>query len=207
VGLGSGSTAAYAIRALGKRIQEEKLRVTGVPTSYQALLEAVKSGVPITTLNEHPTIDITIDGADELDHNLNLVKGGGGALTLEKIVASAAKIYIIIADEHKLVNRLGEKNPIPIEIIPFALPTIIKSLKEINLKVKLRDGSGKVGPVVTDNGNLILDIYCEDLKDPEKFDSQLKKIPGIVETGLFIGMADVAYLGRLKGGVQKVSRG
>lgn len=205
VGLGSGSTAAYAIRALGRRVQEEGLKILGIPTSHQALLEAARSGVPITTLDEHPTLDIAIDGADELDHNLNLIKGGGGALTREKIVASAAKRYIIIADERKLVRRLGQKNAIPIEVIPFALPTILKSLKDLGFKVKLRVGSGKVGPVMTDNANLLLDIYCKGLEDPEQLDSQLRRLPGIVETGLFIRMADAAYLGRLKGGVRKLS--
>jgi ribose 5-phosphate isomerase A len=205
IGLGSGSTAAHAIRAIGRRVQEEKLQVLGVPTSHQALLEAVRSGVPITTLNEHPTLDIAIDGADELDYNLNLIKGGGGALTREKIVASAAKMYIIIADERKLVHRLGEKNAIPVEVVPFALPTLLKSLKDLGFKVKLRVGSGKVGPVVTDNGNLLLDIYCKKLEDPEQLDGQLRRLPGMVETGLFIGMTDAAYLGRLKGGVRKLS--
>lgn len=206
IGLGSGSTAVHAIRALGKRIHKEKLKVLGIPTSYQALLEAVKAGVQITTLNEHSTIEITIDGADELDFNLNLIKGRGGALTREKIVASASKSYIIIAEEQKLVQILGEKSAIPIEVIPFALPTVLKTLKKLGLKAKLRIGNGKVGPVITDNGNLLLDIYCKGLKDPEQLNTQLKKIPGIVETGLFIGVADTAFLGSLKGGVRKLTR-
>ena len=132
VGLGSGSTAAYAIEEVGNRIEHEGLRVSGVPTSYQAFILAVKHGIPITTLEEHPTLDLTIDGADQIDRELNLIKGMGGALAREKIVAVASQELVIVADESKKVKVLGENgHPVPIEALPFATPVVMRKLKEI----------------------------------------------------------------------------
>jgi ribose 5-phosphate isomerase A len=205
VGLGSGSTAAYAIEELGNRLKREKLCVLGVPTSYQALLLAVKHKILLTTLEEHPRLDLTIDGADQIDDELNLIKGMGGALAREKIVASASKKLIIVADESKKVKTLGENNhPVPIEVLPFAVPLEMNKIREIGGKPVLREGTNKVGPVVTDNGNVIIDAYFGLLHKPAELEHKLKALPGVVETGLFVKMADVAYLGR-RSGVEKLA--
>jgi ribose 5-phosphate isomerase A len=205
VGLGSGSTAAYVIQQIGEKIRLEGLRILGVPTSHQAMMLAVHCGVPLTTLNEHPQLDLAIDGADQIDRDLNLIKGGGGALTREKIVASAAKRFVIVADDTKLVERLGTSHTVPIEVLPFALPTVMVKLRELKGKPVLREGGGKVGPLVTDNGNFVVDVDFGPVDDVKELDLQLKLISGVIETGLFVGMADVVYLGK-SDGVEKLVR-
>lgn len=194
VGLGSGSTAAFAIREIGRRIREENLKVLGVSTSYQSYILAVECGIPITNLGEHPQIDLDIDGADQIDRDLNLIKGGGGALLREKVVASAAKEVIIVADETKLSRRLGENRVIPLEVLPFAVPVVMLKIKKIGGHPRLRE-KNTGGPYITDNGNFILDVDFGPIDDPEELDRKLKSIPGIVETGLFIGMTNMAYIG------------
>ena len=197
VGLGSGSTAAYAIEEIGKRIKLEKLHVLGVPTSYQALMLAVKHGIPVTTLEEHHTLDLTIDGADQIDDQLNLIKGMGGALAREKIVAFASKKLVIAADESKKVKVLGENNhPVPIETLPLAAPVLMRKIKEIGGKPILREDIKKVGPVITDNGNVILDVNFGLIPKPAGLEHRLKKLTGVVETGLFVKMANLVYLGK-----------
>jgi len=197
IGLGSGSTVAYAIEEIGNRTKREGLRVLGVPTSYQAFMSAVEREIPITTLEEHPVLDLTIDGADQIDEELNLIKGMGGALTREKIVANASKELIIVADENKKVKVLGENNhPVPIEVIPFAAKPVMHKIKEMGGTPVLRESGGKVGPVITDNGNVIIDANFGLLQNPTELELKLKSIPGIVETGLFIKMADVVYIGK-----------
>jgi len=206
LGLGSGSTAAYAIEEIGNRIKREKLHVLGVPTSYQAFVLAVKHGISITTLEEHPTLDLTIDGADQIDEELNLIKGMGGALAREKIVASASKRLIIAADESKKVKILGENNhPVPIETLPFAASVLMQKIKEHGGTPTLREGLGKVGPVITDNGNVIIDADFGLIHYPAKLERELKKLPGVVETGLFVKMVDVVYLGK-QSGIEKLVR-
>lgn len=206
VGLGSGSTAAYAIEEIGNRIRHEKLRVMGVPTSYQAFMLAIKNGIPTTTLEEHPTLDLTIDGADQVDEKLNLIKGMGGALAREKIVAYSSKKLLIVIDENKKVKSLGENNhPVPIEVLPFAAPLVMRKIKEMGGEPSLREGVKKVGPVVTDNGNFIVDAYLGLINSPEKLESKLKALPGVVETGLFVKMADVVYVGK-SAGVEKLEK-
>lgn len=200
VGLGSGSTAAYAIEEIGNRIKREKLHVLGVPTSHQALLLAVKHEIPITTLEEHPLLDLTIDGADQIDNELNLIKGMGGALAREKIVASASKKFFIIADESKKVKVLGENNhPVPIEVLPIAAPVLMRKIKEISGKPTIREGTKKVGPVITDNGNIIIDADFGLIHKPAELERRLKENPGVVETGLFVKMANAAYIGNPSG--------
>jgi ribose 5-phosphate isomerase A len=196
VGLGSGSTAAMAIEALGERIQKEKLGVLGIPTSYQAFLLAVKHGIAVTTLEEHGVIDVTIDGADQIDPELNLIKGMGAALVREKIVASASKVNVIIADESKKVKVLGEKGqPVPVEVLPFAISVVKRKIEAIGGKAVLREGKGKVGPVITDNGNVVIDASFGPIGDAAELEKKLKMISGVVETGLFIGLANFAYVG------------
>lgn len=205
IGLGSGSTAAYVIEQIGERVKQEDLQVLGVPTSYQALTLAMLCGVPITTLDEHPQLDLAIDGADQIDNNLDLIKGMGAALAREKIVASAAQQFIVVADETKIVNKLGTDQAVPVEILPFALSPLLRMLREMGGEPIVREGKGKVGPVVTDNGNLIVDVDFGPIDAPEKLESRLKLVPGVVETGLFVGMADLVYAGSEKA-VRKLKR-
>jgi len=200
IGLGSGSTAAYAIEEIGSRVKREGLHVLGVPTSYQAFMLAVKNKIPITTLEEHTILDLTIDGADQIDEELNLIKGMGGALAREKIVASASKKLIIIADETKKVKILGENNhPVPIEVLPFAASLVIHRIEKNGGRPAIREAIRKVGPVITDNGNLIIDAIFGPIRKPLELETQIKALPGVVETGLFVGMANIVYVGKTSG--------
>jgi len=206
VGLGSGSTAAYAIEALGERVKRERLQLLAVPTSYQAFLLAVNCGVAITTLEEHTVIDLTIDGADQIDPKLNLIKGMGAALAREKIVASASKQNITIADKKKKVKVLGENNhPVPVEILPFAISSVKRKIEKIGGKPILREGKGKLGPVITDNGNAVIDAVFGIIENAGELEKQLKMIPGVVETGLFIGLSNIAYIGN-NSSVEKIEK-
>jgi ribose 5-phosphate isomerase A len=198
IGLGSGSTAAYAIEAIAKKADRENLNVKGIPTSMQAFSLAVKYGIPVTTLEEHNTIDLSIDGADQIDPNLNLIKGMGAALTREKIVASASKQNIIIADESKQVKVLGEMgHPVPVEVLPFSEAFVKRRIEAMGGKPVVREGKGKLGAVITDNGNMIMDAVFGEINDPTVLAINLKMIPGVIETGLFVGLTDVVYLGSL----------
>lgn len=200
IGLGSGSTAAQAIGLVGGLLREGKIKdVLGVPTSYQASREAVKAGVPLTTLDEHPVLNLGIDGADQITRHLDAIKGGGGALLREKVVAAACEQYILIADSTKLSDQLGVGQSLPIEVLPFALTPVQRSLEGLGAMTKIRMGSGKLGPVVTDNGNQIIDAGFGPIKDPKALENQLVSIPGILGTGLFLGYADIAYLGTEEG--------
>jgi ribose 5-phosphate isomerase A len=195
IGLGSGSTAAYAIKEIGKLTRKNKWHILGVPTSHQAFQLAVKNRIPITTLDEHPRLNLTIDGADQIDPELNLIKGMGGALTREKLVASASKINVIIADEIKLTKKLGTNQRVPIEILPSATALVQTRIKQLKGKPVLRECKGKVGPAVTDNGNFIVDVDFGPIQNPSELNKMLKLLPGVVETGLFIGTTDVVYVG------------
>jgi ribose 5-phosphate isomerase A len=206
IGLGSGSTAAYAIKELGRRVKHEGIRVLGVPTSYEALMLAVANGIPTTTLDEHTTLDLAIDGADQIDPELNLIKGKGGALAREKIVAFASKKFIIVADASKKVETLGEKHhPVPVEALPIATSIVARRIKQMGGKPTLRQGLGKVGPVMTDNGNMIIDAEFGLIREPAKLGHELKNLPGVVETGIFVNMASLAYVGT-KSTVEKIER-
>jgi ribose 5-phosphate isomerase A len=193
VGLGTGSTAYFAILALSERIKAG-LKIVGIPTSMATEDLANKLGIPLTTLDQHPEIDITIDGADELDPQLNLIKGGGGALLREKIVASVTKKMVVAADSSKVVLALG-KFPLPVEIIPFARPVVERKLTSLGAASKLRlqtDGQ----PYVTDNGNHILDASFGRIDNPPALARILSDTPGVVEHGLFIGFAKLALVGQ-----------
>jgi len=205
VGLGSGTTVTYAFQRIGKRICEEKLQIYGVPTSHQAFLLAVQHHIPVTTLDEHPQLDMAIDGADQVDEKLNIIKGMGGALTREKIVASASKMNVIIVDETKLTRKLGVDQPVPVEVLPFAMSIVVKKLRMLGSEPILREAEKKLGPVVTDNGNFIVDVDFGPIDNPEELNRKLKAIPGIVETGLFVAMADVVYVGGREA-VQKLEK-
>jgi ribose 5-phosphate isomerase A len=193
VGLGTGSTAYFTVIALGERVKAG-LKILGIPTSMQTADLARAVGIPLTTLDEHPEIDITIDGADEADPQLRLIKGGGGALLREKVVASASKKMVVIADSAKMVPVLG-KFPLPVEIIAFARAVVERKIVSLGGSPKLRtrpDGS----VYITDNGNQILDCSFGRIEDPPALALTLSNTPGIVEHGLFIGLASLALVGR-----------
>lgn len=201
VGIGTGSTATHFIQALAHRVQKEKLNITCVPSSIYTQSLCIKAGLRLATLEEEPRLDVTVDGADEIDSNLNLIKGRGGALTREKIVASASKRLAIIADESKLVKKLGQRHPVPIEVLPFAIgfvKTQLERLRPIELSVRMSH-QGKDAPVITDNGNLILDMSLGSIKQPKRTSAELDAIPGVIENGIFAGMTDIVYLGAPKG--------
>jgi len=193
VGLGTGSTAYFAVVALGERVKAG-LKVVGIPTSVATEELARKVGIPLTTLDERQEIDVTIDGADELDPRLNLIKGGGGALLREKVIASASKKMVVVADSAKAVATLG-KFPLPVEIVAFARAVVEKRITALGATCKLRtkpDGS----TYLTDNGNPILDCCFGKIEGPAALARALSDMPGVVEHGLFIGMASVALVGK-----------
>jgi ribose 5-phosphate isomerase A len=193
VGLGTGSTAYFAVLALGERVKAG-LKIAGIPTSVHTADLARSLSIPLTTLDEHPVIDITIDGADEVDPKLNLIKGGGGALLREKVVASVSKKMVVVADSSKAVAMLG-KFPLPVEVISFARTVVEKKIAALGAATKWRlktDGSA----FLTDNGNPILDCSFREIDDPPALAHTLSDIPGVVEHGLFIGFAKLALIGR-----------
>jgi ribose 5-phosphate isomerase A len=193
VGLGTGSTAAHFIKLLGEQVKQG-LRVRGIPTSVRSKELAESLGIPLTTLDECQEIAVTVDGADEVDPQLRLIKGGGGALLREKIVASATKQLVIVADASKQVKTLG-KFPLPVEVIRFSQALVAKRIAALGANVQLRvDDSGK--PFVTDENNHILDCRFGEIPDADALARQLSDMPGVVEHGLFIGMASVALFAR-----------
>jgi ribose 5-phosphate isomerase A len=193
VGLGTGSTAAYAVKGLGARVRKG-LRITGVPTSERTRELAEKEGIHLSDFTQGVTIDLTIDGADEADRSLRLIKGGGGALLREKVVASVTKRVVIISDSTKVVERLG-KFPLPVEVVRFAWPVVAARLADLGAQPKLRPGSGG-GPFVTDESNYILDAGFGFISDPERLSAVIDAMPGVVGHGLFIGLAHVLVVAR-----------
>ncbi len=187
LGLGSGRAATAFIRTLGERVKSG-LHVKGVPTSQASATLATQLGIPLTTLDEVDRLDIDIDGADEVDPNLNLIKGLGGALIREKIVAAASRQVIILVGSEKLVSVLGDRGVLPVEVVPFALAPVRRRLTELGMPPKLREANGKA--FVTDNGNRILDCRVQAINDPPQLEATLLGIAGVVGTGLFLGMAD-----------------
>jgi len=196
VGLGSGSTAAYAVRFLAERVRAG-LQIRGIPTSNQTRDLAASLAIPLATLDEFQQIDVTVDGADEVDPNLCLIKGGGAAFLREKIIASASRQLVIIVDSSKLVPVLG-KFPLPVEVVPFAQALVTKEITALGASIRVRmDSAGK--PFVTDEGHHILDCNFGQIPDPALLSRKLKDIPGVMEHGLFIGMAKVVLIGRSSG--------
>jgi ribose 5-phosphate isomerase A len=196
VGLGTGSTVAYFLRALGRRYRAGELPgIVGVATSLRTEKEAAHLGIPLGTLQEVGSLDLTVDGADEVSPTLDLIKGLGGALLREKMVAQATRTLVIIADERKLVDRLGTRSPVPVEVVPFSWESHLPFLGELGGRGVIRPGSnGK--PFITDNGNLILDCHFEGgIEDPAAVENALAHRSGVVETGLFLGMAEEALIG------------
>ena len=197
VGLGTGSTTHYFIEKLAEKIKNEELEVLGIPTSYQSFFLASDSGIPLTTLEEHD-VDLAVDGADEVDPLLNLIKGGGAAHTMEKIIDQSADKFIVIVDDSKMVDVLG-KFPVPVEIIPTALRIVKEQLINIGGQPKLRMAERKDGPVITDNGNFVVDVKFDSISEPGKLEVMLNSIPGVVENGVFAGLADEVLVATTKG--------
>jgi ribose 5-phosphate isomerase A len=205
LGLGTGSTARHFVSLLGERVRGG-LKVVGVPTSEATRVEAEGEGVPLTTLDETPELDMTVDGADEFDDRLRLIKGGGGALLREKIVAAASRRMIVVADGSKRVKELG-RFPLPIEVVPFGLAAteraIAAALKSAGAQGELRLRSAANGtPFVTDSGHRILDAHLERIGAPERVAAALAGVPGVVEHGLFIGLATGAIVATAEGLVE-----
>jgi ribose 5-phosphate isomerase A len=197
IGLGTGSTVGEALREIARRIREEGLDLLAVPTSVDTQIKAIAAGIPLTTLDEHPRLEIAIDGADEVDRDLNLIKGGGGALTREKIVASASERFVVIVDERKLRERLC--HPVPVEVLPFARRSVEEALREMGGTPLLRTGTGRVGPVLTDNGNYLLDVDFGEIPAPGPLEERIDRIPGVVENGIFAGWRLEVHVGTVEG--------
>jgi len=184
VGVGTGSTVKYFIQELGILIEEDDLDIITVPSSNGTHLELVKAGLPVGTLVEYPELEVCVDGADIITEDFALIKGGGGAFTKEKILASASKDFIVIADNSKYPKDLNSF-PVPVEIISDAVNTVIQPIFNLGGKLRIRHGTGKVGPVISDNGNIIGDVYFQKEFDPFRMEKELNNIPGIIENGLF----------------------
>ncbi|MGN0093047.1 MAG: ribose-5-phosphate isomerase RpiA [Methanobrevibacter sp.] len=202
LGLGTGSTTHYFIEKVGMRVKEEGIEVMGIPTSYQSALLAQQWNIPLTSLDEHG-IDLAVDGADEIDPNLNLIKGGGAAHTMEKIVDYSADKLIIIADESKYVDQLGA-TPVPVEVIPKAKTTVSNALKDMGAEPLVRMAVNKDGPVITDNGNFIIDAKFNEISSPIDLEIDLNTLPGVVENGIFTEMVDKVILGT-KDGIREIT--
>ncbi|HEY9608198.1 ribose-5-phosphate isomerase RpiA [Allocoleopsis sp.] len=201
VGLGTGSTTAYAIEYLGSRLKSGELTdIQGIPTSFQAEVLAKKYGIPLTTLDAVDHIDIAIDGADEVDPQKNLIKGGGAAHTREKVVDALADQFIVVVDANKLVDRLGSTFLLPVEVIPMALTPVMRAIEKLGGKPELRMGVKKAGPVITDQGNMVIDVKFDLIDNPAELEKTLNNIPGVLENGLFVGVADKVLIGEVKDG-------
>jgi ribose 5-phosphate isomerase A len=198
IGLGSGTTSTKMVYAVGRRIQEG-LRITGAVASSHAIENlARKLGIPLTDLDTHPILDLYIDGADEIDQQLHLIKGGGGALLREKIVASSSRRFVVIADATKRVSLLGQNTPLPVETVPFAATPVIKRLEALGAIVQVRHLGDNM--FITENCNIILDCsFADGIADPVELDTRIHSIVGVVETGLFLHMAERAIIGGPEG--------
>lgn len=204
IGLGTGSTADFAVKRIGEMVKQG-LRVRGVPTSLRTKELAQKVGIKVVEPWEVESIDVTIDGADEVDPNLDLIKGLGGALLREKIVASLTQRQIIVVDPSKMVKKLGTRSPLPVEVIPYGATVVERRLRRDGHQPKLRAKDGE--PVLTDNGNHILDLaFAHGIDDPRRLETYLNTIPGVVDNGLFLGMTWRVVVGEADGKVREITR-
>lgn len=205
VGLGTGSTAAFMIQFLGERLQRGEVQnVRGIPTSFQATVLARQAKIPLTSLDEVETVDLAIDGADEVDPQKNLIKGGGAAHTREKIVDSLAQEFIVVVDGSKLVARLGSTFPVPVEVLPMAVVPVMRVLEKLGGKPEIRMAVKKDGPVITDQGNLVVDVKFPEIPDPAALEARINNIPGVLENGLFVGLAGRVLVGEVTDGQPQV---
>jgi ribose 5-phosphate isomerase A len=192
VGLGTGSTVYFTIKRLGMMVSQG-LDIIGIPTSNSSENIAKESGIKLSTLEEHPKIDVTIDGADEVDPNFDLIKGMGGALFREKIVASASAMEVIVVDQSKMVDILGTKSPLPVEVSSFGWKQCLEKLKDLGCSPKLRMKEEKA--IISDNNNYIIDCSFEKIENPVSLESRINNIPGVIENGLFLGITDIVIMG------------
>ena len=206
VGLGTGSTTAFAIEELGRRIREEGLSILGTPTSSSASILARRHGVQVRPLDELGELDIALDGADEVDPRLDLIKGRGAAHTREKVVASEAARFVVLVDESKMVGRLGSRMPVPIEVVPMAAGSVSRHIRTLGGSPEIREGTRKDGPVVTDQGFWIIDATFETIVDAATLNREIHAIPGVLEHGLFIGLATDVLVGASDGSVDHLIR-
>ena len=206
IGLGSGSTAALMIESLAKNLNSGKLKnIKGVPTSFQSEVLALELGIPLIDLASASEINLAIDGADEVDPSFQLIKGGGACHVREKLVATKANKLLIVVDETKLVKNLNEVFPLPVEVIPSAWKQVQDHIQNMNASSNLRMATKKAGPVVTDQGNLILDIlFKEGIKQPKKIESEINNITGVLENGLFVDLTQEVLVGKIENGFPKV---
>ncbi|WP_103029366.1 ribose-5-phosphate isomerase RpiA [Salinibacter altiplanensis] len=202
VGLGSGSTTAYALEFLGRRIQAEALNVRGVPTSFATERRARAHGIPLASLDDDPALDLALDGADEVDSDFRLIKGGGGAHAREKVVAHQADRFVVLVDPTKEVHRLGAGFPVPVEVLPMAATPVMNTLEAVGATPTLRTAEAKDGPVVTDQGLWIIDAQFPDGIDaPAELSRRLCNRPGVLDHGLFLEMATDILVGHPDGSV------
>jgi ribose 5-phosphate isomerase A len=205
VGLGTGSTTAYAIEYIGERLKSGEIKdIVGVPTSFQAEVLAKQYGIPLTTLDAIDHIDIAIDGADEVDPQKNLIKGGGAAHTREKVVDYLANQFVVVVDAGKMVEKLGSTFAVPVEVIPMAITPVMNAIAKMGGKAELRMGIKKAGPVITDQGNMVVDVRFDDIPDPASLEKTLNNIPGVLENGIFVNCADIVLIGEVINGQPSV---
>ncbi|MFW9822806.1 MAG: ribose 5-phosphate isomerase A, partial [Candidatus Thorarchaeota archaeon] len=206
LGIGSGSTVVYVVEKIAELNKTKNLNLKCIPTSFQSYQLIIENNFTLVSLDQYPEIDLDIDGADEIDKNLNLIKGGGGCLVQEKIIASNSKKFIVVADFRKNSEFLGEnwKNGVPIEVIPISYIPVMKKLEFLGGSPKLRMAQAKAGPLVSDNGNFIIDVDFGKIVNPDELNLKILKIPGVVDTGLFINMASKAYIGLENGSVKTI---
>ena len=207
IGLGTGSTTAFTIAALGRRVREDGLQIVGTPTSFAAERLARQHGVPLATLDELDTLDIAFDGADEVSPGLDLIKGRGAAHTREKVVASLAARFVVLVDPSKLVAQLGTRMPVPVEVLPMAATPVMRALERLGARPVLRMGQSKDGPVVSDQGFWIIDAHFDGIDNPATLDRALRALPGVLDHGLFIGMATAVLIGEPSGDVRVLRKG
>jgi len=201
LGLGTGSTVHFTLVRLAERIREQGLRVRGVPTSLDTERKAREWGIPLVELGAVESLDLAIDGADEIDAQFRMIKGGGGALLREKVVASLAARVVIVVGENKVVRKLGSTFALPVEVVPFALPSVARAIAKLGCTPKERERDSRT--YRTDNGNAILDCsFAHGIDDPAALERALRTIPGVVESGLFIGLAHVLVIGKNDGDVE-----
>jgi ribose 5-phosphate isomerase A len=204
VGVGTGSTVVFFIEELGRRVREQGLGIVGVPTSFQSRLLCTKLGIPVRDMQDCARLDLAVDGADEVDPHLDLIKGGGASQTREKVVAAMARELVIVVDPSKMVPALGTAFPIPVEVLPSGLAYVEQALRDLGGGPALRMGAGKDGPVVTDNGQFVLDVRFPPAVDLRRADLQMHAIPGVIETGLFFGLAKRVLVGEIRAGQPSV---
>ena len=203
LGLGTGTTVYYFLQELGRMVREG-LRIAGVPTSVQTTRLATTLAIPLTTLDDHPLLDLVVDGADEVDDELNLIKGAGGALLREKIIAASAARFLVVVDDSKIVQQLGERASLPVEVVPFGSRATLRALEGLGARVTLRRRvEGQTW--LSDNGNYILDCHFGLIADPVALQQQLLAIPAVIDSGLFLGMTDTVLIGHAEG-VRRLDR-